>query len=154
MIDMGGQEIVIPPSGGANTLSQLLTQVLSYIQIFDGHTDGEYSKAQRALAEEAGITFDRYMLRLIEHQFCVNNAARGIKCWSDGVGDTIHSALTVVDGWVAKTPEVIRNRIQNAIERITPSRARTFGGCSACGGSRVMDPRINNLGRAGRLNRL
>jgi len=151
MVDMGGNEITVPPSGGTNTLHQLVTQVLSYIQVYDNHTDGEYSKAQRVLAEGAGVSFEAYIARLVEHQFCIRS--RSVKCWSDGLGDDIHSALSVVDGWVAKTPEVVRSKIQNAIEMLTPSGSKTFRGCAACGGSRVMDPSINNLGRAGRLNR-
>lgn len=153
MEDMAGNEVQVPPSGGTNTLPQLLTLVLSYIQTYDNHTAGEYSKLQRQFAEEDGLSFNAYMVKLIEHQFCLRNSGK-VKCWNSGAGDIIHNALSKVDGWVEHTPNVIQQKVQRAIEFITPSKSKTLGGCAVCGGSRVMSPNVNNLGRAGTLNKL
>ena len=153
MEDMGGETVQVPPSGGVNTINALLTMVLSYIQTYDNHTAGEYSKQQRIYAEEYGLSFDAYILKLIEHQFCIRNKAT-TPCWSDGVGDSIHNALTKVDGWIEHTPEVVQQKVQAAIAFLTPSKSKTFGGCSVCGGSKVMSRSTNNLGRAGTLNNI
>ena len=154
--DLEGNEVVIPNGPGLNRVTDLIPLVLSHIAVYDNHSSNEYSKEQRRLAEEAypnvGNSFEKYLLKLIEHQMCLRNKTT-IQCWSEGTGDDIHNALSAVDGWVAKTPQVIKNIVQVGIARITPSHSKTFGGCSACGGSRTMSPKINNLGRAGRLNR-
>lgn len=146
-----GEEVVVPPSGWFNTLQQLKEAVLSYIDIYDTATGGAYSKEIRRDAEKEGLSLDAYMIKLIEHQFCLRNS--GIKCWSSGVGDTIHSILSKVDGFIEKASPAVRGKMQDAIERVTPSHSRTFGGCSVCGGSRVMKSSGSNLGRAGRFNR-
>jgi hypothetical protein len=153
MEDMSGETVQVPPQGGTNTIQELLTLVLSYIQTYDNHTNNEYSKQQRIYAEEDGLSFNAYMIKLIEHQFCLRNS-NTTPCWSGGVGDTIHNALTKVDGWIEHTPEVLQQKVQAAISFLTPSKSKTFGGCSVCGGSKVMSRSSNNLGRAGKLNNI
>lgn len=151
--DPEGKEIEIPSGGRyANTLSQLTAAVLQHIAAYDGATNGEYSKNQRELADKEGVTFDKYIQMLIQHQICLRYKG-SVPCWT-GLGDKIHLALSAVDGFVAKTPEVVRQRMERAIKVMTPSKSKTLGGCSACGGTRKMDPNANNLGRAGFLNRM
>lgn len=153
LIDPEGEEITIPSTGGMNNLQALKMAVLSHIQVYDNATGEEYSKEQKRLAEEAGKSFEQYIGQLIEHQMCLRFKNQ-IQCWNEGVGDSIHNALSAVDGYVAKTPEPIRRMVERAISVITPSKSVTFSGCSACGGTHVMNPRKNNLGRAGKLNNI
>lgn len=152
LINPAGEEITVGPH---SSLNSLLDQVMSYIEVYDGMTDREYSKKQRQLAMESGIDFRKYMLQLTEHQMCLNFRNKGVECWSSGLGDDTHNLLAKVDGFVEKIQSApVKRIISRAIEIITPSKSKTLGGCSSCGGSRVMKPESDNLGRAGRLNRL
>jgi len=123
---------------------------MSHIRVFDEVTKGKYTKLIREEAAKYNETMEVYMLRVIDHQMCLTNKA--IDCWK-GVGDVVHNVLGKVDGYVKHTPMVVRKKVEAAIQRITPSRSKSFGGCSACGGSRVFHPYENPLGRAGTLNR-
>jgi hypothetical protein len=152
MIDPKGEEVAVPPSGVSSSKQKLLNQVLSYIGMYDNITGNEYSKEQRRLAEEAGMPFDQYIGKLIEHQLCLRS--KSIKCFNDGVGDAVHEVMGKIDGFVERAPKPIKLLIQKVFAEVTPSKSRTLGGCSACGGSRIMAPRANNLGRAGTMNRL
>jgi len=153
IIGPDGEEVIIPPERGMPTIGKITNAVMSHIGVWDAHTDNEYSQVQRQLAEESGMEFKAYIMKLIEHQMCLRNKS-SIKCWNDGAGDSIHNMLSKVDNYVEKTPEPIRRLVGAAIAKITPSRTRSFGGCAACGGSRVMSPNQDNLGRAGKVNRL
>lgn len=152
LIDPNGEEVIIPPEGGHSTKDKLVRQVMSYIGMYDNITSREYSKEQRALALEAGKSFEEYISKLVEHQVCIRN--KSVKCFNDGVGDKIHEAMGKVDGYIEKAPLPVRKIIERMVASVTPSRSKTLGGCGGCGGTRVMSPNRNNLGRAGRLNRL
>ena len=149
--DPNDQEVMIPSDGVHTHKDRLLNQVLSYINMYDNVTSNEYSKEQRALAAQAGRDFEGYIGQLIENQMCLRN--KWIKCYTDGVGDKIHEAMGKVDGYIEKAPAPVRKVIQKMIASVTPSKTKSFGGCGACGGTRIMSPRGNNLGRAGTLNR-
>lgn len=153
MEDPSGNEVMVPPERGLPNLAALTAMVLSYINIYDNATQNQYSLKQRELAAQAGKPFESYIRKVIEHQFCLRNKNQGVDCWSDGLGDDIHNTLSKVDGFVEKAPTAIRNVIEKAISAITPSRSKSFGGCSSCGGGRSFSPSQDNLGRAGKLNR-
>ena len=152
MITPDGTEQVVPQIGTSN-LPTLLRIVISLISAYDGATDGEYSKEQRLLAEEEGTEFETYISKVIEHQLCLRMSGR-IPCWNDGYGDKLHSKLSAVDGYIENTPALIRNALTFAVSKITPSKSRSFGGCSSCGGTFAFNPSVDNLGRAGQMNKL
>jgi hypothetical protein len=148
-----GVEVTIPDDPkGISRLNHLVRIVISVLNVYDGATGGEYTKKQRELAAEKGVSFEEYMGRVIQHQFCIRNK-QTVKCLNDGWGDDIHSALSAVDGYIEKTPQVIQRAAGKMISRITPSKSRTFRGCSRCGGTSVFKATADNLGRAGKLNK-
>lgn len=151
LIDPDGNEVRIPNEGGFSSLQQVTGAVLSYITVYDNATKGEYSKNLQEEADKLDLDLRGYLSKLIQHQLCLTNKA--VACWSDGFGDNIHRLLGKVDSYVEKAPAKVKQLMQTAISRMTPSRARSFSSCGACGGTRVMDPKVNNLGRAGRFNR-
>ena len=152
LVDPEGIELSIPNIGTYNTRELLFNAVMSYVRVYDEVTKGGYTKKAREEAEKWGVSFEVYMRKVIDHQMCLTN--RAIDCWSDGLGDDLHKALGKVDGYVKRTPAIVRKTVQAAIQKLTPSKSATFGGCSSCGGSRVFRPYENNLGRAGRMNNL
>lgn len=153
MMNPEGDEITLPPQGHMNDIYSLVNIVLSYITMYDNVTDGEYSKRQRELAEAKDMPFEQYIRKLVEHQMCLRFKS-SIPCWSDGAGDDLHSLLSKVDGYVEKIQSsTIKRFIERSIKKITPSGHKKFSSCQTCGGSQVMNPNINNLGRADRLNR-
>ena len=153
MLDPEGNTIMVPPNGTTNSVGELLNQVLAYISIYDSGTEGSYSKKQREFAEREGISFEDFLLKLIEHQMCINHRGQ-VPCWSDGLGDDIHNFMMGVDKKIAKAPKALSHRIQGLISKMTSGGSRTLGGCSSCGGTTVMNPQADNLGRAGTVNRI
>jgi hypothetical protein len=149
-----GEDQIIPPTGYSNSKESLLNTVLTIISTYDSVSDGEYSKRLRELAEQSDVSFAVYIGMLIEHQLCLRLGGNRLPCWNDGLGDRIHEMMKPIDSFVANTPEPVKKVLQRAIERITPSKSKTLSGCSACGGSKRMNPNDDNLGRAGKLNRI
>ncbi len=148
-----GDQLTLPPGDkGFNRLSQLRENVLAVIELYDESTGGEYSKKQRELAAQLQMSFPDYITKVIEHQFCLRMHGK-VKCWSDGVGDTLHNAIGKIDDLQAKVSPVMRKAIQSVTARVTPSRSTTFRGCGRCGGTKSFSPKSDNLGRAGKLNR-
>lgn len=149
--DIEGNDIVIPPYSTSSSIEELLSLVLKYIQEYDNVSNGEYSKTQRELAAKEGMSFEDYMKKLINHQMCLRN--RGvIPCWSDGLGDNIHNLFDKVASF-KKAPESTKTKIQNIISSFVPGFVIKGAGCASCGGSMVMSPTKDNLGRAGKLNK-
>ena len=147
------EEIRIPDvREGSISITALLARVANLLHVFDEATNGEYTKQQRELAAQAGLEWNAYLRKLILHQFCLRNNS-SIPCYNEGGGDLLHNTLTAVDGYVAKTPERVRNVVRRAIETITPSNSQTFQGCASCGGTFTFSPKADNLGRAGKLNK-
>lgn len=151
LTDPNGEVISIPLTGTFNTRRLLHTAVMSHILIYDEATKGGYTKKAREEADLYKVDLSTYMLMVIDHQMCLTN--RAIDCWNDGLGDKIHEAMGKVDGYIKHVPLVVRKHVETAIQKITPSRSKTLGGCSSCGGSRVFHPYENPLGRAGTVNR-
>lgn len=149
--DLEGNEIQVPPTGHFNSIGQLSQAVQSIMNIYDQHSDGEYTKKARKLAKKEKLDWAAYVDTLIQHQICVNNLNM-IPCWSDGFGDDLHQKAQKVDKFVAKLPEGPKRAIQMAVAAVTPSHSQTFGGCATCGGTSAYDPNVNNKGRAGIVN--
>lgn len=151
MLDPEGNTIMVPPSGTLNSIGELLGQVMAHFRIYDSATNGRYSEKQREFADKQGMTFDEFMIQLIEHQMCINGMGQ-VPCWSGGLGDDIHNVMKGVDKAISKAPFKLQQAAQVLISKLTPSGSRTLSGCSSCGGTPVMDPNANNLGRAGTVN--
>lgn len=151
MLSPDGRTVELGPFGSIYTL---VNQIMSYIGVYDGMTENKYSEK---LKEQAAIVTDgnleKYVKLLAEHQMCINNKA--IKCWSGGVGDDVHTVISKVEGFVIdNAPEPIVRLVRRFATAVTKGKSSTVTGCSSCGGTRTMDPKVNNLGRAGTLNRI
>lgn len=146
-------EIRIPagptPSGG---IHQLVHAVITQMNEFDRVSNNSYSAKARSRAAELNITFEQYMTQVVHHQLCLRNSHIAGLCYSNGIGDSIHELLSGVDKVVDKLPEALKDKVKKVIQKITPSRTSTLGGCSVCGGTRSFSSKKDNLGRAGRLN--
>lgn len=153
MEDPEGNAIQVPPSGAFGNIDELHAAVIQYMQIFDGVTNGEYTKIQRGLAESHKLQFTDYIMELIQHQMCVRNVG-SIPCWSSGLGDSLHAAAGVVDSAIKVLPAPLRTGMQKMIAKVTPSRSPTLSGCQSCGGTGTFKSGENNLGRAGKVNNI
>lgn len=153
MLDLEGNEIVIPPGRSFNSLRELQVTVLQVMALFDQNSNNEYTKLQRELAAQEGVSWEEYVSSLIQHQMCVNNKG-SIPCWNDGAGDAMHQAAGMIDQVVMVMPESVKKTLQKGIQAITPSRSKSLSGCAACGGTSAFDPETNNKGRAGTVNRV
>ena len=150
MINPAGDTVTLGPHP---TIYQLVNQVMSYIGVYDGMTENKYS-AQ--LTEQANKVSDgnleKYVKLLVEHQTCIRLKGK-IDCWSGGVGDDVHEFISKVEGFVLeKAPAPIVGIVRRFAKAVTKGKSSTFTACSSCGGTAVMDAKVNNLGRAGALN--
>lgn len=147
-------EIRVPagsnPSPG---IHQLVSVVIAQMNEFDFASNNSYSLKARERAAELNLTFEQYMTQLVHHQICLRNSHIPGLCYANGIGDSIHELLSGIDGIVAKLPSVLQEGVKKVVQKITPSKTKTLGGCSVCGGSRSFSPKEDNLGRAGRLNK-
>lgn len=149
IIDPSGNEVVVPPSDPCNSVGRLHGMVMGVINVYDNITGGEYSKKQRELASAKNMDFEDYVFKLIENQMC---SRFKIDCWSEGIGDDIHNVLSKVDDFIEHTPAPVRKVMQAVVAKVTPSKTKRFGSCSSCGGTRAMNPSVDNLGRKDKLN--
>lgn len=85
---------------------------------------------------------------IVEHQICIRQADPKSVCYSGGLGDTLHHSLA----------KPVLEAVSVAAEKAGASgfarAVRKVSGCSGCGGTRVYEKGKNNLGRAGKLNKL
>lgn len=153
MEDPEGNAIQVPPGGAFTNIDELHAAVLQYMQIFDGVTDNAYTKTQRELAESHKLQFTDYIMELIQHQMCVRNVG-SIPCWSSGLGDSLHKAAGMVDTAISILPTTARTVMQKMIAKVTPSHSPTLSGCQSCGGTGTFQSGVNNLGRAGTVNKI
>ena len=145
-------QFTIPIGGGySKSLAELTNLVSEQMGEFDRVTSGEYTKKAREEAEKKNLSFPAYLSLLIQHQICVLNN-NTVPCYSNGIGDDIHSLFKGLDGFVAKMPSPIRKAAEQLTKAITGGQ-KQFGGCQTCGGTRAFNPNANNLGRAGKLNK-
>ena len=144
-----GREFTVPIDGKpAQSLQSLTATVVAQMGEFDRISNGEYTKLAREEANKIGISFPAYVSLLIQHQICLTGI---VPCYSSGIGDTIHTIFKKVDGVVDRLPAPLKSMAKAITKAIT--KQEKFGGCSSCGGSKSFKPKVNNLGRAGTLNR-
>lgn len=150
MVNPAGDQVSLGPFSTAYTL---VNQVMSYINTYDSMTEDKYSiKLKEEAAKVAEGDLQKYVKLLVEHQMCVRLKGR-IDCWSGGVGDDVHTVISKVEGFVLEqAPAVIVNAVRRFAQAVTNGKSNKVSGCSSCGGTTVMDPSKNNLGRAGALN--
>ena len=150
MVNPAGDQVTLGPF---STAYPLIDKVMSYIEVYDSMTDSKYSvRLKEEAARVAGGDMRKYVKLLIEHQMCVRLKGR-IQCWSGGVGDDVHTVISKVEGFVLENaPAVIVGAVRRFAKAVTRGASNTVSSCSSCGGTAVMDPSKNNLGRAGALN--
>lgn len=150
-----GSDLKIPIDAKvAQSLASLVQIVVAQMHEFDLITDGLYTAKAKEEADKKSISFPAYVSLLVEHQICIKSGNSSDLCWSNGIGDDIHTMFSKIDGIVTSLPAPIQGLIKKVIVKLTPSSSQTLGGCSACGGTKVYDPVVSNLGRAGKLNDL
>lgn len=152
MVLPDGSEITVPPTGTFATETQLLQALISTINALDSQFPS-YSSTARAEANNLGYDWVTYLQKSIHNQICKRG---NIKCFGDGVGDTIHSFSSKIDGFVASAPAPLR-KIGEAITKATTfvatgKSSQRFGTCRTCGGTKIWNGQKNNLGRKERLN--
>lgn len=148
ILNIKGEEVKVGPFP---TRERLINELLYLFDVFDKETSSKYTEKLRQKAVEHRIGFKEYIGKLVDHQICLR---RRLDCWSSGIGDDIHALAGKLDGIVDKAPKIVKKVYQSFAKKVTPSKVNRMGKCGACGGSRVMDPNSNNLGRAGILNRM
>lgn len=151
MMNPAGEEVVVGPYG---TIYQAVNQVMSYIDVYDTATSYKYGKRLR---EQAGVytrgDLTKYVKMMIEHQMCVRHKGN-VQCWSGGIGDDIHDVVCKVEGWVLeKAPAPIVKMVRRFAKAASKGKSNSFAGCASCGGTSIMNPAVENLGRAGKLNK-
>lgn len=148
------QEFSLPIGGGkAKSIQELTGLVVAQMDEFDRITGGEYTKKAREEAAKKNKSFPAYVNLMIHHQLCVryNPSMPGL-CYSNGLGDNIHTMFKGLDKVIEKMPHLVRSAAAAVTKRITNGEVK-LGGCQSCGGTRSFNPKKNNLGRAGKLNK-
>lgn len=150
MVNPAGDAVSLGPF---STAYPLIDKVLSYIEVYDSMTDQKYSvRLREEAARVAEGDLRKYVKLLVEHQMCVRLKGR-IQCWSGGVGDDVHTIISKVEGFVLdNAPAVIVGAVRRFAKALSKGKSSTFTACGSCGGTAVMDSKVNNLGRAGALN--
>jgi hypothetical protein len=149
-----GSELKLPiDRENAQSISEITQIVVAQMTEFDRISGGQYTSKAKEEAASRNISFPAYVNLLIQHQICLKNGGNNI-CWEGGIGDTIHKMFSKIDGLVAKMPKALQSAAAAVFKAVTPSGSRTLGGCSSCGGTKTFNPNVNNLGRAGTLNKI
>lgn len=140
----------------AKNLLNLTQVVLNQMNEFDKITNNDYTKKGREIAESYKMEFPTYMMEVIEHQLCLRSFNPKQECWSSGAGDRLHQAFSSIDVAISNpnVPKAVQRIYARVVQKITPSKSKTLGGCSRCGGTRIYDPKERNEGRAGRMNKI
>lgn len=123
-----GTEILVK---GANSVSQLTTKAAEMMR-------------------KAGMTIPDNLEKIVEHQICLRSPFPQEECWMGGIGDKLHHKW--IKPVLQKTAAAVekKGRIGRAIAKV----AKKIGGCGGCAGTKVYKQGVNNLGRAGTLNRV
>ena len=102
----------------------------------------------RASFANNGIPIDPNLIKIIEHQICLRHKDPKSACYSGGLGDDIHLNLSKP---LLRSIEMVAKGVHaNGVARM----AKKLSGCSSCGGTKTYKKGVNNLGRAGTLNKL
>lgn len=106
-----------------------------------------------------GIEVPDNMGDIVEHQICLRMPNPSQDCWNSGVGDEIHHAwmkpfLSKVSDAVSKVESGAGNITLKKFASTLKKKIKLASNCSSCGGTTVYVPGVNNLGRAGTLNKL
>lgn len=139
--------------GKAKSIQELTGLVIAQMEEFDRITAGEYTKKAKEEAKKMNKSFPAYVNLMIHHQICIKYSPMipGL-CYSNGLGDNIHSMFKGLDKVVEKMPKALRAAATAVTKRITNGEPK-FSGCQSCGGTRSFNPSKNNLGRVGKLNK-
>lgn len=104
-------------------------------------------KARKAMVNSAMSPPDN-LAEIVEHQICLRQPEPTEACWNSGAGDALHHDL--LKPFLKKAAKSLKalglKRIGEAVRR--------KAGCSSCGGTREYRSGVDNLGRAGKLNKV
>lgn len=133
-VRMGELDAVAPEAGRANGIGQLEAAVRGFMQA-------------------NGIPVPESLREHIEHQICLR-LGDGAKewCWNSGIGDKLHHEA--MKPALQKIASVLESGKPGRLRKLAARAARRLSECSGCSGTRVYDKGRDNLGRAGKLNRI
>lgn len=95
-----------------------------------------------------GIMVPENLQEIIEHQICVRSEDPVSICWNSGFGDELHNFWAVP--FLKKVGKFAIKVKLNSMAKA----ANKLQNCASCGGTSVYDQSTDNLGRAGKLNKL
>jgi hypothetical protein len=87
---------------------------------------------------------------IIEHQICIRMVHPYRYCYSGGIGDDIHNK------WIKPFLSSIEVKVEKMgkLGKLVATVVKKVKSCGGCGGTRVFKSGVNNMGRAGKLNKL
>ena len=154
MDDPEGRAFWIPEKGSASSMSQLVTMVTVQMKEFDKQ-GYNYTEKIQMQADHYRTPFRAFLEKLVENQMCKRMPG---KCYSSGIGDTLHSLAAKVDKKIDNLDASKRKTARRIVKRLTAmatggKASPQFSSCSVCGGTKSISKDQDNLGRAGKLNR-
>lgn len=151
-----GRVIRIPENGTAGSMGQLVSLVDVEIKSLDAQ-GYNYSSGIQMQADRDGSNYRAYLNKVIENIICKRQPYPEQTCYSDGVGDNLHLLSGRIDRAVGQLPKPLKSvatiAIKAATKMATGKARMDLGGCGTCGGTSSLNARLNNLGRAGYMNR-
>lgn len=134
-----------PPNGGFTFFYYNLQK--EYMQV-KGNSITQLELRSRTQMQNQGLTVPDNLREVIEHQICLRQPDPGSVCWSSGLGDVIHQDI-------AKPVANVVSKIAKSLGMPKIAKAvKKMGGCSSCCGSKTYTQGENNLGRAGKVNKV
>lgn len=97
---------------------------------------------------------------IVEHQICLNQSSPTTACWSSGIGDDLHHKWIapflnrIADVAAPSARTAVTTGVVSKVRNAVAKAVRKVAGCSSCKGTRTYKQGVNNLGRAGTLNKL
>ena len=158
MDDPKGNKMRIPASGEATSIAHLITLVDVEVNALTAQGyDYKDKLTKQALSQN--LPYRAYLAVIIENMMCKRRPNPEETCFSDGVGDHFQFLSGKIDRIVASLGDGVLGRaaslaVRAATLAATGHASQTMAGCTSCGGTKSISPVINNLGRAGKLNRI
>ena len=153
--DPQGNKMRIPSSGGAQSMTQLITLVDLEIKALE-RQGFNYVQPLQMQADKQKMSYRVFLATIIENMICMRHPRPQEACYSDGIGDKFHFLTGKIDRTIASLPKPlgrVAKRLVQAATHITSGKSyQQLSSCSKCGGTRSITPLQSNLGRAGTLN--
>lgn len=149
-------EYRVPQTGFLLSKNKLVERVIQQMKSLEEQRVYAFYTQLQEEARQKGLEERAYLGLLIEHQICLRakDAGKVGLCFSGGLGDNIHSAISKVESAVLKNiPQRAKTLYHKVVTAISPSSGGKLSGCTRCSGTRGFSAKQNNLGRAGKLNK-